>query len=91
VSAAYQATGRAGHDGVPIIECLTLGAYQNGTASAKSPPHCANALITCGVMILDVASEIESISTSTGSSLVASALMRRTILVQVSCASGVVE
>lgn len=54
-------------------------AHQNGMASAKSPPHLAKAVMTSGVMMLEVASVISVNSTSTGRSFVTSALMRRTI------------
>jgi len=53
--------------------------HQKGIASAKSPPHCAYAWITSGVMILDVASDMSLISTSTGSKRVVIARIRRTI------------
>ena len=49
-----------------------------GTASPKSPPLLAKTLITSGVMMLDVASVISVISTSTGRSRMASARIRLT-------------
>ena len=54
------------------------GTDQNGTASPKSPPHFAKVSTTSGVMILEVASVIAEISTSTGRSLLARARIRLT-------------
>ena len=58
--------------------------HQKGTASWNSPPHLANAAITSGVTMLDVAAEILSSSTCTGNRRVTSARTRLTIEVMVS-------